>query len=130
MIIYTKSKKQTYLPASHEDIKNPGSYKKIIYKDTYHPIKGKLKMINWAFLPKKKCFRNHLHQDMDEIFIILNGKVKIIINNQKQILERGDLVLIPKNQSHKMCNVGRIGVNYIAIGLSLGLDGKTIVLEK
>ena len=83
-------------------------------------------MINWACLLKGKSFAAHFHEDMDEIFIILNGRVRIEIEKEKKVLRKGDLVVIPKKKIHKMTNISSSDVDYLAIGLSLNRGGKTV----
>lgn len=118
-----------YTPASHEDKNHPGVWKKVLYQKG-DLLEGKIQMINWAKLRVGKTFQAHYHEDMDEIFIILNGKTKIYLDKEKAELEKGDAVLIPMKAIHKMSNIGSEDVEYLAIGISLGKDGKTIVIEE
>ncbi|MCL5432615.1 MAG: cupin domain-containing protein [Patescibacteria group bacterium] len=122
-----KAKKLKYIPASHEDKNNPGVFKKILFENRDF-IDGKIQMINWAKLPVHKTFRQHYHEDMEEIFIVLKGKVTILIDQEKIELKKGDAVLVPMNKAHKMSNTGNTIVEYIVIGISLGKGGKTVVV--
>lgn len=117
-----------YQPASHEDQQKPGVLKKILltYKDL---ATGRVQMINWAKLPPKKFFRPHYHEDMEEIFIILTGKAKLTLDKQTAMLHKGDVVVIPRKITHKMTNIGKGGVTYIAIGITQKGIGKTIVVK-
>lgn len=120
-----KLKNLKYIPASHENPKNPGVLKKVlfIYKDL---LPGRIQMINWAKLGPDKSFSPHFHEDMEEIFIILSGKVRLTIDNESKILEKGDAVIIPCKVTHKMVNVAKGNVFYLAIGLTLEGKGRTI----
>ena len=42
----------------------------------------------------------------EEVAILLDGKVKIIIENQSAIMEKGDTVHIPASKPHKWVNIG------------------------
>lgn len=117
-----------FIPASHEDRSNPGVMKKVLAKRN-DLLKGRVQMINWAHLPIGKSFRAHYHEDLEEIFIILNGEVRITSGNKSEILFRGDTVVIPSKEIHSMVNTGKIDVDYVAIGISQGKNGKTIVTE-
>ncbi len=117
-----------FLPASHEKSEDPAVFKKILATSKDFLEGGKLQMINWARILKGKSFQPHFHQDMEEIFIILSGKVKIIIDNQEAMLKKGDMVLIPKQSVHKMENIGNTDADYLVIGISLQKRGKTITL--
>lgn len=85
-------------------------------------------MINWAKLPVNRSFRSHYHEDMEEVFIILKGRAKIRIEDEEAILAKGDLVIIPIQKVHEMKNIGEREIEYLALGVALGKDGKTVVV--
>lgn len=125
------------VPASHEDKNDPGCLKKVLAKKE-DLVPGKIQMINWSTLLPNKNFEPHYHQDMQEIFIILNGKVEIEVKNnklkiknkkeetEKAILNAGDSVIIDEKEIHKMTNLTENNISYIAIGVARGVGGKTI----
>ena len=115
------------LAASHEDVRSPGVYKKVILEKADF-IEGRIQMVNWAFLPKGKSFRSHYHEDMQEIFIIIKGHLLIIVDNEQVELCEGDTVVVPVGSVHMMENIGKADVEYIVIGVSKGTGGKTIVV--
>jgi len=121
------SKLLSYVAASHEDPDSPGAVKKVLFTSSDFRNKVKLQMINWARIGKGNSFVAHHHEDMDEVFVIISGKVMIYINDKTEILEKGDAVLVPMRSTHRMINIGASDVDYIVIGLSLGKDGKTII---
>ena len=116
-----------FIPASHEDFKLPGVWKKVLLKKD-DLIKGRIQMINWAKLPIGNSFQAHYHQDMEEVFIILSGKALIKINNEEEEIGKGDAVVVPIGKVHTMKNISNEDVNYIALGISLGKNGKTVVV--
>lgn len=118
-----------FQPASHEDLKKPGVYKKVLYTFKDFGVNGNMQMINWASLRKGQSFKAHYHEDMDEIFIIISGSVQIKLGSTEVILEKGDSILIPAKISHKMINNGKVIVNYLVIGVSYGKKGRTILNE-
>ena len=120
-----RSKDLKYIAASHEDQDNPGVWKKILFKKD-ELVDGRIQMINWAKLPVGKTFQAHFHEDMDEVFIILNGKTSIRINDEEDNLEKGDAVVIPMKHVHQMTNTCAEDVEYVVIGILRGLNGKTI----
>ena len=115
------------LAASHEDLRSPGVYKRVILEKADF-IEGRIQMVNWAFLPKGKSFRSHYHEDMQEVFIIIKGHVRIIVDSEQVELCKGDTVVIPVGSVHMMENIGKVDVEYIVIGVSKGTGGKTIVV--
>lgn len=120
-----RGKDLEFIPASHEDPKDPGVMKKVLLK-AQDLISGQVQMINWAKLFPEKSFKDHYHEDMEEIFIIISGKAKIIIDQEEEVLEAGDAVLIPIGAHHQMINLFDGETDYIALGISLGKNGKTV----
>ena len=120
-----KASTLAYIPASHESPQNPGVLKKILAKRDAL-MDGRIQMINWALLPAGKAFEAHYHEDMQEIFIMLSGEAQITIDDETETLAKGDAVIIPPQAVHVMKNLGKIDVEYIAIGISREGKGQTI----
>jgi mannose-6-phosphate isomerase-like protein (cupin superfamily) len=120
-----RSSQLKFIPASHEDPKNPGSLKKVIARRA-DLDQGNIQMINWALLPVGKSFELHFHEDMQEVFIILSGIAEIKIEKETETLNKGDLVIIPAKAVHQMINTGGKDVEYIALGISKAGKGETI----
>ncbi len=120
-----KASTLAYIPASHESPQNPGVLKKILAKRD-DLMDGRIQMINWALLPTGKAFEAHYHEDMQEIFIILSGAAQITIGKDSETLTKGDAVIIPPQAIHVMKSLGKIDVEYIAIGISREGKGQTV----
>lgn len=114
-----------FIPASHEDPKDPGALKKILLKRDDIP-NGRIQMINWSKIPKGKTFAPHYHEKMIEVFIIMNGKVKAKIDKEEAILEKGDMVIVMEGQVHTFENISNEPVNYFAMGVVTSEGGKTV----
>lgn len=117
-----------FIPASHEDPKNPGALKKILLKREDLPS-GRIQMINWAKIPKGKTFTPHFHEKMIEVFIIMSGKVKVKIDQQKAVLGKGDMVIAMEGQVHTFENISDEDVDYIAMGIVTSEGGRTVTLK-
>ena len=115
-------------PASHEDPADPGVLKRVLATHR-HLIEGQVQMVNWSRIPAGKSFRRHLHEDMQEVFIILNGRVEMQVGDSSCRLDAGDAILIDPMEIHRMTNPGPDDVNYVVFGISSGAGGKTIVCE-
>lgn len=116
-----------FIPASHEDPKNPGALKKILLERDNIP-KGRIQMINWARIPKGKSFAPHYHEEMIEVFIIMNGRIKAKIDSEEAILEKGDMVVAMEKQVHSFENISGQDVDYFAMGVVTGNGGKTVIV--
>ena len=114
------------VPASHEDPKDPGSFKRVLLaKDDV--TSGRLQMLNWARLPVGKKFARHIHEDMEEIFLVLEGEAKMFVGGESVSMKRGDLIVVPIGEEHDMENVGKHDVMYLTIGISKERGGRTVV---
>ena len=122
-----RSKDFDFIPASHEDHKDPGVLKKVLLEKN-DIVNGRIQMINWAKLLPNKEFVAHYHEDMEEIFIILNGQAKFIIDDEIETVGKGDIVVVPIKGVHSMKNETDQGLEYIVMGVATGKDGKTVVV--
>ena len=115
-----------FIPASHEDPLSPGALKKVLLSRGNIP-NGRVQMINWAKMTAGKSFKSHYHEDMTEIFIILNGKAQIQVGQTVEDLEKGDTAVISVKEIHTMKNTSDIELEYIALGITTGDGtGKTV----
>ncbi len=46
-------------------------------------------------------FTWHHHSDTDELFLVLKGRIKIEMETGTQILNEGDVFVVPKDMEHK-----------------------------
>ncbi|MBI3559903.1 cupin domain-containing protein [Candidatus Gottesmanbacteria bacterium] len=114
-------------PTSHEDPADPGVVKQILLKHN-DLAPGRIQMINWSTFLPGKSFRPHYHEAMDEVFIILDGEVEMRVGKETEQLGKGDAVVVSENAIHVMKNLTDQEVPYIAIGISHGEGGKTVVI--
>jgi mannose-6-phosphate isomerase-like protein (cupin superfamily) len=122
---YISGNNLKFIPASHEDLNNPRVLKKILL-DRSAGISGNLQMVNWAIIKPNDSFKRHYHEDMTEVFLLVSGKVEMIVGNNTYTMEKGDLVLVPPMTEHQMTNISEISSEYIVFGVSSGMGGKTI----
>jgi len=84
-------------------------------------------MVNWCRMEPGKAFRAHYHEDMEEIFIILKGQAKILVNGEEAEMGEREAVVILPRKVHEMKNAGAEDLEYLAIGISQGKGGRTIL---
>lgn len=118
----------TFIPSAHEDKNHPGVFKKILLTKS-DLVSGNIQMINWSLLPKGSAFRRHFHQDMAEVFILMEGETRITVDDKDFTLGKGDAVIINAHEVHRMENIGKSDVYYLVIGITQGSKGKTIVVK-
>jgi mannose-6-phosphate isomerase-like protein (cupin superfamily) len=116
-----------WIPASHEDRESPSVWKKVLLQKA-DLSGGRVQMVNWCRMEPEKGFRAHYHEDMEEIFIILKGQAKILVDGEEAEMGKGDAVVIPPREVHEMKNAGGEDLEYLAVGISQGRGGKTVVV--
>ena len=118
-----------YVPASHEDPRAPGVWKKMLLtREDFQA--GHLQMLNWARLPVGQAFAAHYHEDLQELFLIVSGEAEITVGTATTILRRGDLVSVAPGEIHRMRNLGDTDVEYVVLGIAAGVGGKTVVVPQ
>lgn len=117
-----------FVAASHEDANEPGVFKKVLATRA-DILAGRVQMINWARLPRGSQFQSHYHEDMQECFIILNGRVVMTVDGQSQELGDGDMIVIDPREVHQMRNACDEDVLYLVIGVTTDQGGQTVVVD-
>lgn len=69
----------------------------------YHSYKLIAQMNNYHFklVKMKREFIWHSHPETDEVFMIIDGCMRIDLRDQTLILKTGEMVVIPKGVEHK-----------------------------
>ncbi len=88
-----------------------------------------MQVVNWCRMEPEKAFLSHYHEDMEEIFIILRGQANIRVNGEKADLGEREAAVIAPREVHEMKNAGAEDLEYLAIGISQGKGGKTVVVK-
>ncbi len=118
----------SFVPASHEDASQPGVLKRVIATHRDFPA-GQVMMVNWARLPGSSSFRRHYHEDMQEVFVLVAGHVRMTIDDARVEMAAGDTIIVEAHEIHEMLNLDNSAAEYIVFGISTGQDGQTVVVE-
>jgi glucose-6-phosphate isomerase len=87
------------------DLAEPRMKNLTICMNTLYPGK-----VNGEF----KMTRGHFHNS-EEVYLVLSGKGKIKIGNEKITIKKGDLLTIHKNVWHKTINTGKEKLVFLTI---------------
>jgi mannose-6-phosphate isomerase-like protein (cupin superfamily) len=120
-------KDMEWIPASHESPQSPSVWKKVLLQKA-DLLEGRVQMVNWCRMEPGKAFRAHYHEDMEEVFLILKGLAKILVNGKEAGMAEGEAVVIPLREVHEMENVGGEDLEYLAVGISQGKGGETVLV--
>ena len=126
---YIPADASEFVPASHEDPSRPGVLKRVIATATDLEA-GTVPMVNWSHLPAGQSFALHYHEDMQEVFVLLTGHVKMKVDDETVAMQAGDAVIVDATERHKMINVGASAAEYLVFGIATGQGGKTIVIDE
>lgn len=58
----------------------------------------------------KDEFISHKHEDEDELFLVIEGQIKIELKDNTHILNAGELIIVPRGTEHKPSAVGEAKV--------------------
>ena len=117
-----------FVPAAHEDPANPGVLKRVIATHS-DLISGQIMMVNWSRLPGDSSFQRHYHEDMQEVFVLINGKVRMTIDAESVEMHPGDTVIVEPREIHEMNNLLHSDAEYVVFGVSTGHGGQTVVVD-
>ena len=45
----------------------------------------------------------HCHEDTDELFLVLDGALEMEFRDRTEVLETGDMIVVPKGVEHRPC---------------------------
>jgi len=94
-----------------EDVKD-------IYGPTYHKqVNGEFMKVGILTLHPGEEPDPHFHPNEEQFDLILAGKVRMVLGEETKVLERGDLVHIPRNMCGRprLCK-GLFGLILIVVG--------------
>ena len=57
----------------------------------------------------------HFHSALNEVFMVLEGKMEFVINGEKKIIQKGELVDLPPSVVHTFNNVGSSTCKWVNI---------------
>ena len=118
-----------FVPASHENPDDPGCLKRVL-AGKEDLLDGRVQMVNWSRLPVGKSFQPHYHEDMQEVFVLIEGDAEMKVDGQTARLSGGDAILIEPRETHAMANTGDADVSYVVFGISLQQGGKTVIVDQ
>ncbi len=116
-----------FVAASHERPDRPGVLKRVIATARQFQS-GHVQMLNWARLPGGSAFQPHYHEDMQEVFVLLTGRVEMTCGESVLEMGPGDTVLVEPGEVHRMRNLTETDADYLVFGISAGKNGRTIVV--
>lgn len=82
-----------------------GGEGKLISKEILsEEFKTNLNFLHYTVLPPKTSIGLHLHIDTEEVYIVLEGKGNMQINDMFRDVEKGDVILVNQGDKHGLTN--------------------------
>ncbi len=85
-------------------------------------------MVNWATLLPRRSFRAHYHEDMLEIFVMIDDGISTVIDGKKWRLASGDVLIVHPREIHELGNTTDKKLAYLVIGVSGDTNGKSVIV--
>ncbi len=57
----------------------------------------------------------HFHKDFREYYLIIDGKMTLIINKKELLLKKYDLLMVEPGEIHRVTSLGPNGCSYVVI---------------
>jgi mannose-6-phosphate isomerase-like protein (cupin superfamily) len=61
----------------------------------------------------------HSHEDIEEVYYILEGTGEITVNNEQREISKGDIIYVPPKAVHTVLNNGKKPLRLITFSVSL-----------
>jgi len=77
--------------------------------------KGKLATCNYSWLEKGEQLEEHLHNDGEEFYLILEGQGEMLIGEEWLFVKKDDFVTVPCNKMHSLKNNQKKDLTFLTI---------------
>lgn len=114
---------------AHESAATPSILKQVLATKN-DLVPGQVMMINWSTLLPNGGFQSHYHEDMQEVFVIMSGRVEMTISDTAYELATGDAAIIDPKEIHSMKNLEAAPASFLVFGISQETGGKTVIVSE
>ncbi len=93
------------------------AYKRVLIRkgDALSP----LIFLNDAYIRKDSQVPAHIHNDMEEIFYIVEGEGFFFLDGNKERISAGDCIIVPPGTSHSLANERANALHFICFGVKV-----------
>lgn len=71
-------------------------------------------VLSMTVLHRDKSTTGHSHDDTEEIYLFIEGEGEIQLDNEKQDVVSGDIVMIPRKVFHRIFNSGSGDLTFLS----------------
>jgi len=91
--------------------------------------KSEIHSVAIATIAVGKASLMHYHPVAEESYYILNGRAKMLLDNEESELTAGQIVLIPPGARHKIYNTGDQELEFLVVCVPAWEPGNTVFVE-
>ena len=96
-----------------------GSGRRQLLLSKNDPISSQMEAMTKGFIPIKGAYDWHIHTDIDEFFLVIQGTGIIEFEDGTKIeYSKDDLIYIPSNTKHRIENTGDIENEFIFVRIN------------
>jgi len=96
---------------------DPGLKKRILLNSGIVPAITQLATTSIA---PNMATRSHVHRDVTEVFVILEGTAQARIDGREVVLQSGDCLVVEPGEAHALVNVGAVDLRLLYFGARAG----------
>lgn len=85
--------------------------------------------LEYVEIPKNCSTRHHYHPDAEEVYYILNGRAKVVVNKIEYIVGPGDAVFIEPSEEHQLFTEGKEKLVFVVFCSVARGNDNTIYLD-
>jgi mannose-6-phosphate isomerase-like protein (cupin superfamily)/uncharacterized protein YndB with AHSA1/START domain len=83
-------------------LENPVTGERIVFRKTAHETNGEALEYDIRFTPKGFVAQEHLHPQQSERHEVVSGRLGLSLGGRDQVLEAGDVVVVPPRTPHRL----------------------------
>jgi mannose-6-phosphate isomerase-like protein (cupin superfamily) len=114
MIDHTTFKKRSLQDIPQEPTRH-GAFKRVLLR--HEDVHSDLMFLNEVYVAPREVIGAHAHEDMEEIFYILEGEGTMQIGQETQVITFGDCITVPARTTHVLENTGNQEMRFVCFGV-------------
>jgi quercetin dioxygenase-like cupin family protein len=71
--------------------------------------------LSMTVLHQDKSTVGHSHDDTEEVYLLVEGKGQIQLDNEKQEIVSGDIIIVPRGAWHRIFNLDNSNLTFLSL---------------
>jgi mannose-6-phosphate isomerase-like protein (cupin superfamily) len=82
-----------------------------------------------ATIPVGGATTAHYHRTTEELYLVVEGRGRLVVDGEERVIARGDCALIPPGATHKLFNIGGTQLRVVCACAPAYSDADTCLVE-